>query len=486
MEKNNYSNKVAVNTIYQIIGRVLITIIAFFTIGILTRYLGVTGFGEYSIVIAYLSLYAVIADFGFFYLIVRKLSAKEENEVEVASNLISIRTIAAIIIYGLSIIIVQFLPYSPDVKLAISFGTIAFLASSIANTVYGVLQVYFQMYWAVFADVLARSLILLFVFLITKSGGTLSQIIWAYVGANIVSLIVVIFRARTLVKFNFRVNLPAWFGIIKESLPFGVAIVFSFLYFKVDSLMLSILKGPTDVGIYAPGVKILEVVLTLPSLFIATILPIYSRYFAQKDSRLPATIQKSFDLLAVAMAGVVGGIFILAPQIIQLISGNEFLNASTVIVFGNSVTAVSILAIIIFTAASSYLSPTFLYLIIAAGKQAKLVVPNILFLIFNIVLNLIFIPRYSYFASAWITVATDILVLIVVYYLAKREVNFNLSFVRLFKSILASLVMVIILSQLHLPILVEILIGAICYLGLAYILGAIRPEVFSLIKFRNE
>lgn len=481
----SYAKKVASNTIIQLIGRVLSTGTSIFIIAILTRRLGVTGYGEYSIVFAYLGLYAVLADFGFFYLLVRKLSAKEGDPTTVASNLITMRTTAAIAIYGVSCLIVMFFPYSASVKDAVFIGTIAFLATSIQNTVFGVFQAYYQMHWAVFSDVLSRLITLGFLYYFTSKGFNLDKVILAYVFGNSFGTIFLIWQARRLVPFKLGFDFKLWKVIFRESIYFAIAIVFSYLYFKVDTLMLSVMKGSTEVGIYAVGVKVLEVVLIFPQMFIGTILPIYSRYIADKDSRLKETVQKTFDILAFFMAGVVGGIFALSPQIVKFIAGGSYETASTLSIAGYPMTAATVLSLIIFAAVFSYLGPTFNYLLISAGKQKMLVWPNIIFLAFNIILNLIFIPRYSYVAASLTTVATEVLVITTMFYLTYREFKFTVNLGRLFRCSLAGILMVIVLKFITLPLIFMVLIGGVVYLALAYVLGAIRPEVFDLVRRRS-
>lgn len=482
MHTENYSRKVASNTIVQLVGRGISTFLSFYIVAILARRLGVEGFGSYSIVFAYLGLFSVIADFGFFYLLVRKLSTGDNNSTEIASNLIAMRTIAALVIFALSIGIVQFFPYPTLVKHAIELATIFFVMISVQNTLFGIFQAHYQMRWAVLGDISSRVVTLIVLYSLPNATTHLMLIITAYLIGNAIATLILICRARRLVPFTFGLNFKMWQEIIKESIPFGLAIIFSYLYFKVDALILSIMKGPYDVGIYAPSVKILEVVLILPSMFIATILPIYSRYIAQKDPRLQETIQKTFDLLALAMAGVVGGIYALSPQIVRLIAGDAFVHASTVTINSTQTTAVTALSIIIFTAAFSYLSPTFSYLLIAAGKQSRIVIPNIIFLIFNVIANVLLIPHFSYVATASVTVATDFLVLFVLYYLAQREIPFRLSLNRLVRCLIAGVIMVLVVRSLQLPVLYLIIIGGIVYLTVSYLIGGMRKEIITVFR----
>ena len=54
-----------------------------------------------------------------------------------------------------------------------------------------------------------------------------------------------------------------------------------------------------------------------------------------------------------------------------------------------------------------------MWILIAARKQHALVYIYGGSMVFNIALNMVFIPQYGYMAAAWITVASEALVLLV-------------------------------------------------------------------------
>ncbi len=59
------STKVAYNTIIQAFSKSISTALGLVGIAIITRYLGQTGFGEYTTIITFISFFATIADFRF-------------------------------------------------------------------------------------------------------------------------------------------------------------------------------------------------------------------------------------------------------------------------------------------------------------------------------------------------------------------------------------------------------------------------------------
>ena len=65
-----------------ILGGISLVIVAF-----LTRYLGVSGYGDYSTILAYLFLFTILADLGLYSMLVREISRPNVDESNIASNI---------------------------------------------------------------------------------------------------------------------------------------------------------------------------------------------------------------------------------------------------------------------------------------------------------------------------------------------------------------------------------------------------------------
>lgn len=98
---------------------------------------------------------------------------------------------------------------------------------------------------------------------------------------------------------------------------------------------------------------------------------------------------------------LIGGVgYFLAPWLIQLVAGAEF------------ALSVGVLRILMVQVAIFFVTSLLMWSTLALGRQK--VLPRVYgaALILNLVLNLIFIPKYSFYAAAWITGVTELLVLV--------------------------------------------------------------------------
>ena len=64
--------------------------------------------------------------------------------------------------------------------------------------------------------------------------------------------------------------------IVKSSFPIGIAALLATLYFKVDTIMLSVMKSATDVGIYSFSYNIFENIIVLWAFYMASVYPLLS------------------------------------------------------------------------------------------------------------------------------------------------------------------------------------------------------------------
>lgn len=474
----SYTKAVASNTIIQIIGRVVITAVALITTGIITRYLGVFGFGQLQTVFSYLAMFTVLADLGFFFIIVRDLSAldSQEEKVNFIGNALTIRIIAALVVYAIAAVVGFFIYKEPVIFWGIVFLSISFFALTLQNTVISVFQSTFRMDKTVIADIVGKTATLALIVYAMSIDKGLIGIYVAYIVGSLLNLAVALIMANKIIPIRLRFDLKIGRKILAESAPMGLAVILSTLYFKIDSVILSLIKGSFDVGIYGVPYKIIEVILAIPAIFANTILPIYSRYYRDRDKRLGNSLQRAFDGLMLMATPVTVGLIVMAKPIIQVIGGDEFIASSTITIFGSPATSVTALKILALAVGLAFISQAFSYLISAGGYQRKLILPNLLFVVFNVTANYFLIRHFSYFAAAWVTVATEILVLTTMTYLVSKYFNLSVNLHKTAKILLAGVVMYLAIAILTTNLIWAIIIGTVVYSLMIFITKAITKQ----------
>ncbi|MDP1709492.1 MAG: polysaccharide biosynthesis C-terminal domain-containing protein, partial [Candidatus Komeilibacteria bacterium] len=208
-----------------------------------------------------------------------------------------------------------------------------------------------------------------------------------------------------------------------------------------------------EVGIYGAAYKILEVLITLPILFMGLILPQLANSFADNDKeRFNRVLQKSWDGLCLFTLPMVAGTIILAKPIIKLIAGDSYANAANV------------LQILIVATGIIFLGSLFTHAIVAVNQQKNMILYYFLAALLALGLYLYFIPIYSYYAAALITVICELLIAIAAFIKVRQKTYFKISLMIFIKAAVASLIMALALKILiALPLIILVAAGAIIY-----------------------
>jgi O-antigen/teichoic acid export membrane protein len=466
------AKKIAYNTIISAASRILGTAIALTTLGLITRYLGQDGFGNYSIVMAFLYIFSVLADLGLYSITLREISKEGADESEIVSHAFSFRFFSGLFIFGLAPAIAWLFPYSIETKIGIAIASFGFWFLSNTQVLVTVFQKYLKMERVAMGELAGRVVqIGLIVFFIAKNMGFFNIILATSISSLANFLLIFIFVQKyTAVKIRW--NLPYWKRIMKASFPLALSAVFVMIYFKLDTLMLSLMKPASDVGIYGVAYKILENLIFFPALFVGLIMPLLAKYALTDAAEFKRVAQRGLDVLLIfALPMALGGLVLSGP-IIALIAGPGFGAAA------------GVLDILIFATAVIFMGSLFSNMIIALEKQKALAKIYAVGAAVNFGVNLILIPRFSYWGAASSTLFTEALVTFLMLVVIKRTVAYIPRFGIIFKIFLSSAAMAIIVYLLRgSNIFVLLIIAFIAYFPILLASRAVSvSEVWALIR----
>ena len=406
------AKKIAYNVFFNATAKVLSTALALVGIGFITRYLGTEGFGNYSTVLAFFSFFGAFADLGLYSIATREISRPNADEKKIMGNVFSLRIIASVVILIITPVIILFLPYPPEVKVGILIAAASFAFSSSYSVLNGIFQKNIAMDKVAIADVIGKVIQTAIIILAVKKNLGFSVIISSLLVYMIFNFIVVFLWSRKYLKFKLEFDFAYWKKFLKSSLPMGISVAITFVYFKIDTILLSVLKTGSDVGIYNAAYKIIENITFFPGMMMGLIFPIMARDIFHNKESFHSVSNKTFKIFIILIVPLIIGTLFLSNGIIHLIGGAQFSAAS------------STLRILIFALGFIFFSNFFNNILIAANLQKKLVWALAGCAIFNIVSNLIFIPIYSYNGAAVVSVLTELSVASITFYLVYKHVKY--------------------------------------------------------------
>lgn len=469
----SYTRKIAHNTIIQIIGKGISTVIGVVVIAMLTRYLGTGGFGQYVTIMAFLQFFGVLVDLGLYIILVKKISEPGVDEQKIVSNIFTLRMISAIIFLGLAPVIVLFFPYPVIIKVGVLVASLSFLGITLNQALAGVFQKHLRMDKVVIAEVIGRLILIGSTYLVIRADLGLLWVMGSVVAGSIVNFLITFIFSRRLVHIKLSFDFLLWRQIIKESWPIALSIAFNLVYFKADTIILSLYHSPDVVGIYGAPYKVLEVLTTMPAMFAGLVLPLLTAAWVMADKeRFKRVLRKAFDAMVMIAVPLAVGTLFLAKPVMDLVAP-EFTDSAR------------ILQILIFAAATIFIGNLFGNTVVAINKQKTMMWLYLGVAVISLVGYLIFIPRYSYFGAAGMTVASELMVTIAAALIVCLTVKMWPSFKIFFKSLVASGVMAFVLYLLAgYNIFLLLLAGGVVYFVVLFLLkGVTRETIREIIRF---
>jgi O-antigen/teichoic acid export membrane protein len=169
-------------------------------------------------------------------------------------------------------------------------------------------------------------------------------------------------------------------GLLRDTLPFAIAVALSTLYFRVVIIIMSLIATGLQTGYFATSYRVTEVLSTLPGLVVATAFPILSRAARDDHARLGYALQRMFEMAVIGGLAMAVFIIIGADVAIQFIGGDEAAPAADVLRI--QAVALPLLA----------LTMTWGHGLLALRRHRDLLVVNATALVAVIVFALILIP----------------------------------------------------------------------------------------------
>jgi len=379
------------NTGWMFIGQVSMVVSLFVNIWI-ARYLGPTNYGTLSYVFAFVGLFSFIAGLGLNDILVRDLVNHPEKRDELLGTAFGLLSAGSFIAFLCVVIASFWLEPSHVVRpLIIVYGA-TFLFSPVS-----VISAYFQATVQAKKNAMAQmigviSVAVIKIILILLGKG----IIWLtfafvldYVAGAI--LYTINYRASKLSIRRWSFNMKMAQKLFSVSVFLMLSGVASYLFLRIDQVMIKFYLGDAAVGLYAAAVKLSEIWYFVPGIVCGSLFPAIINAKKSGEAIYKNRLKKLYIFLGGGAFCIALPTAILAPWLIKIMFGGAY------------AAAVPILQIYIWSGIGLFLD-TGLDRYFTNENRLKLIFGyNLLAAATNIILNIILIPRIGLTGAAWAT-----------------------------------------------------------------------------------
>lgn len=394
----------------QVVVRVLNLGLGVVVTAIVTRTLGSAGYGQWSTILTVLTLIGLCANFGAETIVIREAARDPDSEHEwlgaaLMMRLFMVGPVVATAVAALvalheneqmlfaGLILVITMPFSGASVLRVVF------VLRVKNAIPMLVLTIRSVFWAIAVGV---------VFLI---GGHLIALAIGMSASTVVGTVVQVVAARRVVDKWPRPSMGRVKELFKLSMPVGVAGMFVIAYGRVDQIIVFTLQGSTQAGLYGSVSNVLEQAHFVPISIITTVAPIIAASWPANRPRIFQAVRQATELMAMASFGVLVFLIVAATQVTRLLFGPAFLDAAPALpVLGGAFVFICF----------GYVLDN---LLVVLGLQRQMMYLTLVALIINVAGNLVLVPAVGFIGAAWMTLATEVLVLAVDLLLVMRALQ---------------------------------------------------------------
>ncbi len=463
------------------ISKIIVYLLSIVTITLIPRYLGVEGYGQLNFIISFVGIFSIIGDLGLQTLIIRDISKNTKKANEYFNNLFLFRILISILFLVVISIFAIFLQSSPTTEQIIIYSVgISFVLLSYFNI--GFLNGFQEIKYQAISDIIQKATYTIIAVLVIILNYKLFGILVASAVSSAFMFLVSFFALKKYVKIK---KLTFNQKYIKEKVilasPFILTSIFWMIYFNIDRIFITYIKGNYATGLYSISYTFIGFLLGILGILNTTFFPVLSS-FSNNKIKLEAVIKKYLYLLYLfVIPATIGGIY-LAPKIISLVFGSQYLGgtlAFQLIMFFFLINAIGII--------------NYHLLITNHLEKYSLKILGISALI-NILLNFIFIPWLGIIGAAITSIISEIVIFMASYIKIKNNIIKIDYFSPIFKPLIASLIMLLSLilfthtfpsGILHnnFDVLIQIVIGGSIYILILFITKSIKiNQIKEMLK----
>ncbi len=467
------------------------------------RILGPEGTGKYFFVVAIYGFFEIISRYGLGTLLTRDVAADKNQSSRYLTNVLGLRTFLWLGVMPIMALVTWFYRnigtwgYFEGVENIGMAEVVAIAILGVAMLFANWADAYSSLFFAFEKMEYPAGLTSAIALLKVALGAAVLLMGWGFVGlaavalvTNIVQLFWLIAMVRsTLFKPEWQWDWALQRWMLATSGPLMINHLLATIFWRIDVWILRPLAGAVSVGLYSVGLKYLDGLNIIPSVFTMAVFPLMSRYAKQEGEGLLRAYRVSVRMLLMLSLPIAVTFTFLATPLVWLVGGAQYINVpESVTVFGRTIDFLGgsnlALQVIIWSIPIGFVNSVTQYVLISVNQQRFLTKAFVIGVVFNTVGNLLLIPTFGYIGAAFVTILSEFSLLFPFYYSVKRNVG-TVPWARItVPPLLAMALMIgaiVLLQRAGLGLLSSTILGWPIYLAGLVLTGALRGEDMQIV-----
>lgn len=438
---------------------------------IAARYLGDKGYGNYSLAFALSGVFTVFLDMGLSIYICKQVSRYPKEANQYLKSVFGLKKFLVLPVIGVLICLVWLMPAEGEVKVVVCAIGLALVVNGFTEMHLAVFRAFEWMSLVCVLLVVQRALFFALGFISLLMG-------YLVVPFSIIFLVVSVF-SLILARWNMqkrsegREPLLDWGlskTILKKSLPVCGIFLFSYIYFRIDVVIVYFLIGEAETGWYNAAFKWVEVLALLVASIRSALFPTLSRVYSDPGNQFQSICKEAVRYLFLIGLPLTVGTFVLAPELVKLLYGD---------LYEMTVQILQIMALGFFLICVNEFA---IFLLLSADRFSEVLKVVFLGSVLNIVLNILAIPKWGVIGAAAVAGLTELFLFFMLYNYMSRISGAIQLFSLIWRPALAAAVMGFALKQVSWSLFPSIFAGVGVYFVLLFLLRAFNEYDFLVMR----
>jgi O-antigen/teichoic acid export membrane protein len=294
----------------------------FFLMLFLARYLGPVEYGRLFLAASIVGIFRVVVEYGGTYLVAKQVARNPDDPGQIVADQLGYRIILAVFSVVGMLIFSQIADYPHATTLVIMVIGIGLTWKGLHTVLYAMFQGLERMQYtstgsiteSLFNNLLG--VVALFLGAKALTIAAISQV------ASLLNVLLLVWFARKFVTAIPRIRWKQSLLAMKEGLPYFLFAVFSTIYYRIDTIMLSKMTPEHVVGWYGAAYRLFEMQNAIPFIISVAVYPALARLSkTTEDGGLKQATQKGLEYVVVAGIPATVVVVSFADHIVSLFYG---------------------------------------------------------------------------------------------------------------------------------------------------------------------
>jgi O-antigen/teichoic acid export membrane protein len=450
-------------------------LLALISAPLLIRHLHQVGFGRYVTALSIATIAVGLTEGGVTTIALREFSSRRGKERDEAMRaMLGIRLLLSLLGVIAGTAFAAAVGFSQTIVLGTAVAGIGLTIQFLQTLVSVPLQSTLRLGSVATAELLRNAVATGLIVALVLAGAGIVPLLAVIAPACLTSLLYTARLVRGSMPLRPSFHLDAYGPLLRETLPFAVAIALSSVYFRVTVVVMSLEATALETGYFSTSFRIVEILIGLPVLVISAAFPIVTRAEQDDPERFAYATRRMFEL------SVLVGVWV--ALVVEL--GARF---ATVVLGGLAAApAAPVLRIQGLAVMATFVAVACSFPLLSLRRYSALLVANTLGLVVTVVVSLSLVPVLEARGAAIATVAAEVTLAsaaAVALVRARSDLRLPLSIIPL--ALLAGGAGVGVGHLLGVHAVLDVFVGTGVYALVLAAIGRFPPEIGHALKARR-